>query len=344
MLSFLKENKIFEMKSYPRLLVEVLYGVAGGINFFLRHKKKDKDVYIFSTYRSGSTWLAEIIYTFPKFKYVQEPLASSKRKIAKYIAPIEPTDTYLFHKTLAQKENNLKKYIVNQAKGKYVTSRRYDIMSESFEYHTTRSVIKLLRASALIEWFYENFSDELFLILFRHPIPTALSKLKTGIKKDYRETLEKYFSNKNYCDAYLSGSLITYIQESSFNPLEKAIVIWCLDNKPLFDFYAYKKSKENVLMLTYEDMVLKPEEIVNTLCDFMKIDRTKIPTKSLNKKSASTRYNTENKNYNDNAELISGWRKKDVSKEQEAKIFLILKQFNIDLYQCGKDTPQKHVL
>lgn len=343
-IKYFKQNYVLGSDDFPNWLYNVFYKIAGIINFLLIHKKSKNDIFIFSSFRSGSTWLAEILYKFSNVKYVQEPLSSSKRRILKNISPIKPSDSFLYQDIIGN-EVVLKKYITNLSKGKHVISRRYDFLSSSFEFYTNRSVIKILRASAIVEWFVENYTDDYFIILFRHPISCALSKLKSGVKKDFVSSINKYLNDEGYVNSYLPKELVGEIisQRENYSEIEQEIIIWCLDNKPLLNLYN-NKNNEKLILLTYEELLISTENVVNFLTKKMDLQNFKNVIHDMHAASASTKYNKENVgNYKNGEVFLNKW-KKEISREQEVKIFELIDLFNIDIYQFNESMAQKRYL
>jgi hypothetical protein len=337
-IDFFKQNYIFQKNGVPKWEYNLLYKFAGIVNFFLPHVKSKPDIFIFSSFRSGSTWLAELIYKFSGVKYVQEPLSSSKRKILKNINPIIPSNTYTLP-DIIENEEIFKKYIKKLSKGKYVISRRYDFLSSSFNIYTNRSVFKILRGSALINWFLKHFKNDYFIILIRHPIATSISKIKTGITKDFFKTIIKYNNDETYKKLLKEGVLEQIIKEkSTYTLLEQNVIIWCLDNLPLL--YNYKNHNgNNILLITYEELVLDTEFIIYKLSKEFDLSTPTNKIHDLHSKSASTIYNkTQIVDFTDRNKLLNTWRK-EITNDEEQRIFDIIKMFDIDIYSYESDLP-----
>lgn len=344
-LSKLKGNYILNSKDYPSWVINLFFAMAGVLNFLLYHKKSKPDIFILSSLRSGSTWLAEIIYRFPKVKYVQEPFSRKKRNLKKYLYPIQPSWTYTYNDITAN-ERQVINYIENQSKGKYVTSRRYDVFSSSFNFYTNRSVIKLLRTTPISDWLINSFKEDIFIILVRHPIATSLSKIETEIRKDFEPTLTKYFKDRKFVETFLSQEIINKIEteKENYSELEQEIVVWCLDNISLIQAYQKNKDTSKVIFVTYEELATKTELTLKRLCEFSDLPYSNNILQESKKASASTRYNKQNETNKMETNLLSKWRKQ-VSESQERKIFEIITLFKIDIYEFGNDFPiEKYLL
>lgn len=342
-IDFIKKNYIIPKNYLTKWEYNLLYKFASVVNFLLPHFKSKPDIFIFSSFRSGSTWLAEIIYKFSGVKYVQEPLSKSKRNISKNIFPIIPSNTYTLDDIYGNEEI-FYKYIINLSKGKYVISRRYDFLSRSFNIYTNRSVFKILRANLLINWFLEHFNNDYFIFLIRHPIAASISKIKTGITKDFSETLVKFKNDDTYKKLLKEGVLEQISKEkNTYTLLEQNVIVWCLDNLPLL--HSYKNlNGHNVILLTYEELVLDTEFIIDKLSKEFDLYTPPNKIHDFHSKSASTIYNkTKIVDFTDKNILLNTWRK-EITNDEKYRIFEIIKMFNIDIYTCESHLPDNKYL
>ena len=129
--------------------------------------------------------------------------------------------------------------------------------------------------------------------------------------------------------------------------LEKGVLSWCFQNDvPL------KIIKDCYLLITYEQLVIEPEKVMKNIKKYLKLEnsskifnRMSEPSWSVkghSSKETQTFFN-RNKNNIEKTYLIEKWRKY-ISKEEETKLFEILKCFNIDIYENGNLMPNKRYL
>ncbi|MFW6270496.1 MAG: hypothetical protein ACOC4G_10485, partial [Bacillota bacterium] len=89
----------------------------------------EKDIFIFSSFRSGSTWLAEIIKSQPKVKF---PISPNKIEFLNHIdSNFKKIKSRPYYINLTNEEKEkLKEYVLEVSRGESIYSRRYiDILS-----------------------------------------------------------------------------------------------------------------------------------------------------------------------------------------------------------------------
>ena len=339
LIKLLKKNYIISRHEFPDWLYKILTIFAKIINYFLIHKKQKNDIYIISTFRSGSTWLAEILYNIPKTKYIHEPFSPYKFNIKNNIYPKKPDNLYI--SLTKSEESSFTEYIKKLSEGKIFISRRYDILSSSFSLKTNRSVFKILRCSPLAEWFVNHYSDY-FLFLIRHPLTTSVSKIQTGIKKDFQTSINKYLSDQKYVNKYLNNEILTYLDKNNnvFTELEKETIIWCLDNLPLIHTYSKYKEYNNVALITYEELLAYPENTIKKIGNFLNLTNINKLTENRSNASASVKYNINEKNYKNFEDNFNKLKEK-ITYFEAKNLIKILDIFNIRIYQYNNFLPVK---
>lgn len=304
--------------------------------FLTYHQPGDKrDILILSSPRSGSTWLMELLYTQPRMKYVDEPLAKNVLDSLN-ILPIRTRWAYV---NLGVGEQHIiKRYFKSDRQIKYFGP--WDIFDENYNFFTNRRVIKVIRANALIEW----FSDELdmdIVYLLRHPIAQSLSCIQRG----HHCRIIDYLRDDQFIKAHVNEKQVRLIRQvlESGTDLEKFVTEWCLDNLVPLKF----RKKHDVLILTYEELVLRPEAVVELLCDRLNLvdrgrmlERISTPSKVTDSSTEQTKVAIE---AGERRFLIEKWRE-NTSEFEERRAFEILQQFDIQAYRFGSCLPNDSVL
>jgi len=325
----MKNKEEFQIKGYY-LLKKIL------IKLFNNHNQSKKDILILSSPRSGSTWLMEILYTQPGIKYINEPLGKNILDSNKFI-PIKTRWNYI---TLSKYEKKiLYEYFVKDDIIRYFGP--INIFNSNYNFFTNRRAFKVIRANCLIEWFVNEF-DIHIIYLIRHPIPQALS----CIKRKHHCEIQEYLEDETFVNDWLSSDQLKYINKilKSGSQLEKFVVEWCLDNIiPL----NVSKTNKRILVLTYEEVVLKPMEVFNQLYQRLNLEnldkmisKIKIPSKVTDSSTEKTKKKIQD---GDSNFLISKW-KNEISKEKEKNLLLILNKFGIDTYKYNHLLAKKELL
>ena len=298
------------------------------------HKKSKKnDIFIFSSPRSGSTWLMELIVSQDNIKYVDEPLHTNRHK--GYLTNIEPTWDEIYSSTNRKRKfhNFFKKIMAGKL---HVGQQKFKhIYRGEFDYSTNRRVFKILRAKDLINPFEDEFSIEVVYLL-RHPIAVALSL----VRENMEDRVDYYLNNEEYRKKFLNKELIEFSNSilNDGSQFEIRILQWCLENLPPLKFLDSK----NWLIISYEELVIKEEESLNKLYDQLDLEDLGALYRQVDRPSRTTANQEaeEHINKNDKSFLIKKWQNK-VSSEEIEKAFAILDKFKIDIYIRSQFTINK---
>jgi Sulfotransferase domain len=297
------------------------------------HIQGDKpNIFIFSTARSGSTWLMEIISSQPQIKFINEPLLMSQFDYPG--APLPASWEFLLPH--AERKSKLESYF-HQLLANRLGVGSPAPFSRFHRFISRRFVVKDLRCHDLMNWFEKQFNFKI-IYLVRHPIPTALSR------KEYAR-LPLFLSNDIYCQRYLTPELRRYgcaIVEHGTD-LEKKVLDWCLQNLPPMKFL----DRSNWFCVHYEDMVLDPATTIELLANFIgQVDKDKMLRQVKSASSSVFLSDPHTQDFlkqqqaanGDRLYLVNRWRKR-ISPEEEKQVFEILRKFEMDVYQLGKDLP-----
>lgn len=317
---------------------------AMNIPFWLKQKIKQfcnihiqgekPNIFIFSTARSGSTWLAEIIASQRGLKFIDEPLLMSKFKNG---GPLPAS--WEFTLPHNGREEKLKKYF------NMLIQNKFDIgsprpFSKFYRPITWRIVFKILRCQDLMNWFEKTFGAQIVYFV-RHPIATSLSRERYG-------RLPLFLKNELYCECYLNPELYSYglsiLKKGS--ELEKKVLDWCIQNLPPIKFL----DRSRWLCLHYEVLVVNSAETIEKISLYLNLldkekmyKRLHIASSTVYKSDPNTRgYFVLSSKRRDPHYLVSKWRPK-ISKEEEKKAFEILSNFGIDIYSFGEDLPTRRL-
>ncbi|MCK4441298.1 MAG: sulfotransferase domain-containing protein [Sulfurovaceae bacterium] len=339
--NYLKGNEFNHSKNFllkNKLIKQIILLILKNIH--LHQKLQDNDIFIFSSFRSGSTWLAELLATCKGYKLVNEPLSPYKFELEKNIVPIKPAQVYF------KIDKKLLTYFNNLSLGKALLSHRYDILSSSHSFITHRTIFKLLRATPILDELYTNI-DMKPILLIRHPIASAFSKIQSGIFVVDRDL--EFLNNNTYVNKFLTQEQLKFSHKiiTKNDEFERGILEWCLDNIPLFNFY--KDKTKQSLFLTYEELTLYPKEIIEYISTIYNItDTTHILNFIYKASAAAGSYSdvkTINmiKNKDNRIKLINKW-KKEITIEKISSALKIIKVFNIDVYNENIIANKKYLI
>jgi hypothetical protein len=277
-------------------------------------------IFLASTGRSGSTWVSNIINYQNKYRYMFEPFHSKYVEICKdfnyrqYLRPDNKEDKYLIP---------AQQIISGRIRNKWIDRFNKKLISR-------RRLVKDIRANLLLKWLKTLYKDMKIILLIRHPLAVVNSRMKLGWGSNIKFFLEQANLIEDYLEPYMKEIKKT---QSVF---EDQIYSWCIENYvPLQQF----ESKE-LHVTFYEDFILKPEETIKSLFNFLSINykdrilnKLHIPSPEVREESAILT--------GDN--LVENW-KKYFDKEQILKSTEILSLFNLDnLYSENSIPSSKNV-
>ena len=292
---------------------------------FNRHKQSEqKNILIFSTPRSGSTWLQELIWTQPEFKYVNEPL-NLKGAWLQNKSGINGFEDLYTH--------DVRDKLINYFKG-FISGKHHFMnpnpLRKNSRFFTSRIVFKVIHGGEDYINDIAQTSNSKIVYLLRNPIAVALSR------KQIPRTEEL---TSNYVLSRFTSAEQEFAKEIVHNgtDMEKKVMLWCIQNK-----MALQHRNPNWLIITYEQLTCYPEKVLTTLAAHCELPDLETMKKNLNIPSAvstqsesdSVRLMQEKKNTRKG--LINRWRSK-VTEEEMRGYFEICNKMNIGIYSEGSD-------
>ena len=286
------------------------------------------NVFVFTTPRSGSTWLMELIRTQPRFKSCSEPLNLRIPEISRRLGISD-------WKALYQDANwpRIQSYFEALCAGR-IHFLNQSPFSSHYRSVTSRLLAKILHGGEGRISDLAQACDARVVLLLRHPIPVALSRefmprLEAFLTSDY----SRHFSEEEIQFAW------EIVRGGSH--LEKGVLDWCLQNAvPL------RQTQEDWVVISYEEMVLAPEPILARLADRLQLEDPGLMQSNLLKPSGTVRKSDPvtaeflkgTREEDGSWWLVTKWREK-VGKEEERSLMQILERFGIDQYRFGDVLP-----
>ena len=312
--------------------------LVGGYQWSLLHFHKQSakpDIVIFTSGRSGGTWLMEIIAANKRIRSISEPLSlglvthPSKRVFGE----IRPSTGYPF----VEKPEHLRQYFTDILLGKvepFTASRIWRKNRWRHHYITDRTVLKITHGKGLIEWFPLNF-DVKILYFIRHPIPTALSM----IERRFDTKTGGFMNDRAFVEQYLDEKLLKTIKSirSNNSQLAQFVLSWCLENLIPARLAAEGKIDN---LLSYEQLLQQPRHCCLWLADRLGLNEDQL-LKHINVPSSTTDKGSDELQGNQSQK--NNWRQ-EISAEEEHMCYDILDRFGIDFYKQGQILPAEQYL
>ncbi len=290
------------------------------------------NVLLYSTPRSGSTWLMELIWSQPSFKTCNQPLYLENPVVRRHLGIDEWEELY----SLAATEK-LRRYLGMLCEGRI----RFTNPNPFRGYYrplTHRVVFKEIHAPGdRINWIRDTFNTRVVYLL-RHPIAVTISSerwpvLPAFLHSDYR----RHFSEDQLEQAERIAADGT--------DLDRGVLSWCLQNA-----VALREATEDWAIVSYEQMVLDPDPVIRELSAKLALpkpermrERLGVPSVNVQFKSTEeTRHLLMEGDQDRRPYLVQKWRTK-VDAREESRVMRILDLFGLDVYRDGDVLPSSSI-
>jgi hypothetical protein len=298
-----------------------------------RHRTgSQKDIALFSTRRSGSTWLMEVVAVNRGVRYIDQPF-SLFRAAPGHLAHLLVPDRSKFLALDGEEEIRVRAFVSGLLDGSIQVNAPWALWRPTAHWHTDRVVLKIVNAKTLIDWFDQEF-DLHIVYSTRHPIPASLSVQRNG----WALSAPPYLRSPAFIEAHLTEAQLTFGHDvlRSGSPLEQHVLGWTLENLvPL----RLLPERPHWHSLTYEEAILDPVATVERLSEALDLPDPKRMLRQVNSASRSTRHIASTFDpVQAGRERLRAWRR-HVSLTEEQAAMRILERFEIDLYRTGEDLP-----
>lgn len=300
------------------------------------------DICLFTSRRSGGTWLADMLTRQTGLSLVNQPLS------------IGLSDPYL-------RRSGLVPQAVIENQRVPLQGRDEPFMEDFFQrvfagtinvehpvaglirnawMPTHRTLIKLHNMKSWIDWFGSSFPGLLVHFHVRHPVPQALSARRAG----WPVRIENYLADPKL-RAELDGIQIEAAMRVNRDGdgFERYLACWCLEN-----LIPLRRIAAGVpwLVTSYEELVLEPETTLTRICRALRISSTTEMLRQVREPSRTTRgrrtrqvIRTAESDTTRADYLLDRWRDElDTRQIQEAA--RLLDVFRIDHYDVETPLPK----
>lgn len=318
------------MGRLENLSLAARYAVKEAIWLLGRHRRgAGKDIALFSTRRSGSTWLMELIAVNRGIRYSDQPF-SLHHPAPGHARRLPLPARSQFTSLEGEDEERVCAFVAAILDGSLSVNAPWELWHPAYHWRTDRVVLKIVDAKPLIDWLDRTFALSV-VYSTRHPLPTSLSVLRNG----WGLTVQAYLEDPRFVAAWLTEDEVAYAWDllRGGTPLEQHVLNWTLENLvPL----RLLPERPHWLFVPYETATLDPEGTINLLADRLDLrDRDRM-LKQRRVASRSTRRPAST--FDPAPEWLRAWRRHVTAAAEEAA-FRILDRFGVGLYLRGEDLP-----
>lgn len=289
-------------------------------------------IFLFSTRRSGSTLLRDMIYTQRGYNYIDQPFDLHQFNPHKKLLPELPSSQVVFEQE--QDYEKIKHYLDQLLTRKAVYRSQWDIFSDYYNWQWEAYVVKILNAKVNIDWFKESF-DAKIIYSVRHPVATSFSIMN----RNWGFTTSAYLNNETFVKKYLSEAMLelSYEVEEHGELLDRHVLNWCLENLEPLRLW----KERDWLTISYERMVLDPAHTAKRICESCNLPDYETMMAVTDKPSRTTlKGSRADIKANGSESRMASWMKK-IDSETSRRLTRILDTFKIDLYTMDDPFPQK---
>ncbi len=288
------------------------------------------NVLLYSTPRSGSTWLMELIWSQPGFKTCNQPCYLEHPAVRRHLGIEDWDELYSVGAT-----EKLRRYFDRICKGR-IGFTNPNPLRRYYRPISHRIVFKEIHAPGdRVNWIRDAF-DARVVYLIRHPIAVTISSerwptLPALIRSDYA----RHFTAEQLEHA-------RRIAEEG-DDLERGVLMWAMHNAvPL------REAAPDWAVVSYEQLVLDPEPVIGELATKLELPepdrlRAGLGIPSVNVRFKSTEETRRVLNDGDAGKrpfLVQKWRAK-VDRAAEARVMAIPRLFGLEVYRDGDTLPDE---
>lgn len=257
--------------------------------------------------RSGTTWIENLINYDNAYRVIFEPLQILKvpataHFLARQYVRVDSRDPVFLDPMRAILSGRIRNAWTDQFNRKRIVSRR---------------LVKMIRANFLLKWIHECFPGIPIVLLIRHPVPVALSRLRQGWQgRQMSDILAQPELMADYLGPFRP------LMEETRDPFEWFILLWCLDTYVPFRQFV----SGEIHVLFYEHVWLNPADALPRLFRFIGRRYSPDVLRHVERPSALADQSSAIRTGGD---VIGGWRQ-HVTAQQEQTAQQILKTFGLD--------------
>ena len=303
-----------------------------------RHQQGGKkNICLFSSRRSGSTLLMQVIAANKGVKFVDQPFSFYTASSGQILhLPVFELSQFV-HLDNPETQEKVRIYLTKIFEGEIQVKAPWRFWTKDFHFVSNRIVLKILDAKGIIDWIDKNFSVHI-IYSTRHPIPVA----RSIIRNQWGLTAQAYLKDEFFVRTYLGESKERYCHDVLKNGtlLQQHVLNWGLENMiPL----RLLPERPHWLYLSYEEFVTDPQASASKIAEFAQLDNLPAMMKRIRKPSVSTRKLSTPETRKmiekrDKGYILQRWRK-EISEEDERGAFEVLRNLDISLYTYGEYMP-----
>ena len=267
--------------------------------------KPDTAIFLAGSGRSGTTWITDVICSLPGVQQIFEPLFPLWSEQVRGLTGWDMSNPYI-RSWYLRAEGEIPEWTSLWQEIFTGQFRNYWTDYERNSWFPDRFLVKEVRANMMLGFLHAHFQPRIVYIL-RHPCAVVHSRL----------TLPQPW-HADVQDILKQETLVTDHLEPWASAIEKETdlvgahaVWWAVEN------HVALQQLKNIphYLVYYEDLVLRPREVLETLLPWLGVEN--VPEKVFSLLPKPSRMGNENLNYQDAQDRLSRWQSGLSVREQE---------------------------
>lgn len=293
-----------------------------------------KDIAIFSTRRSGSTWFMELIAANAGIRYIDQPF-SLHHPAPGHARELPPMNHSQFIELDPIEAARVQRFLERLLAGELYVNAPWEPWHPTYHRVTDRTVLKIVDAKGLIDWIDKAFPLHI-VYSTRHPIPVALSVLRNG----WPLTAQAYLRSASFVNRHLDAQTLEYcwrcLHEGTL--LEQQVLNWGLENlEPI----RLLPERPAWTYIAYEDTLATPARVVRHMAETLNLADVSRMQAQVGRASRSTRRLSSTMDASQVAtDRLMAWTR-HVTSDERARAFAVLDRLEIDLYHPERPFPTR---
>lgn len=300
---------------------------------FNRHTPGPRpDIFLFSSRRSGSTWLMEVIAANRGVKYIDQPFCLYSASSAQ-LRQLPVVDRSKLVSLDDEDYDLLRAYVDGLHEGRLSFNAPWELWKSVFDFRSDRLVLKIIDGKALIDWFDQTFKPAVVYSI-RHPIPMSLSVMRN----DWEVSARAFLRSPSFVEAHLDAEQEALCRDVLHHgsQLLRYVLNWALENLvPL----RLLPERPHWHLVTYEETILRPEATVDRLANVLDLTDRDRMLRQVRRRSRSTKKAVSTIDETNSAEARLRLWKQHVSDDEERAAFDLLERLGITMYRYGDPMP-----
>lgn len=292
--------------SFRRRINDVKKTVINEISFFIDHAysgsiKTSQSIFVSGFWRSGTTWLQQLLTSPLKAKSVFEPfypevLRNHNISVYRHLPNQSPCflHTYMpFYEhdlsTDPEMKIFLKKIVTSNIKSAWLRRGRKKI-SESFR---RRTIVKMVRGQLCLNAIHKNFHCAVVHI-YRDPRSILASVKRGNWWKNWLDSLslrEQLLEQPDGRDSFFGGWKEDILRYDKQSPEERVVAYWALTER--YVLHSRKQYGTPVIFVRYEDLYPRGKQAIFNIMGQTRLPYDKKREIDLKRPSSTSRHKRE---------------------------------------------------